>query len=126
MALRLEGHSIELERLMAKEIVKNRRLLGPNDPHTQEQELGLKGMSVRRLTLVKGGRDHFGFDWRFIRYKDGGAKCVLVPMKSPQDFKGGKDYVEGGKEFKMDTAEMPVDVGQALLTISTLESQAIL
>jgi len=100
-ALRLEGRAIELERFAAKHLNKNKRLLGPTHPTTLEQECGIKGMAVRKLTLVGDDDDT---DYRFVRYE--GDECVLAPMKSAHDFPGGNDYEEG-KEFSIDIADMP-------------------
>lgn len=52
MALRLEGHQIEIERHMARELVKNRRLLGPTNPLTLELKYGIKGLAVRRVKML--------------------------------------------------------------------------
>ena len=51
LALRMEGHEIEVETVMAKELGKNRRLLGPDHPTTKEVEYALKCVSVRRVSM---------------------------------------------------------------------------
>lgn len=102
-ALRSEGHEIELERIMAKQILEGRQVLGPDHPSTLEMETGLKGMSVRHLKpLDKKDKDDSVHSYRFVRYENNDAKCIISPMANAHDFEGGNSYEEG-KEFAIDT-----------------------
>jgi hypothetical protein len=96
MALKLEGHQIEIERHVARELVKNRRLPGPNNPYTLELQYGIKVLAVRRVKMLEEDADIFGH--RLVRYEGEGTKCVIAPMATVHDFEGGNKYEEG-KEF---------------------------
>jgi len=98
MGLRLEGHQIEIERRTAKEIVKNKRILGPMHPYTMELELGIKGLKVRRVKMLEEGNDDI-WAHRLVRYEGEGNRCVITPMTTSHDFPGGNDYQGDGTEF---------------------------
>lgn len=105
MALRLEGHQIEIERKMARAIVKNKQLLGPSNPHTMELELGIKGLKARRLKMSEKDTTDGIWAYRLVRYEDDYTRCVIVPMVTAHDFVGGKDYQGDEKEFSMTIGE---------------------
>lgn len=88
---------------MAKEIAKNKHLLGPANPFTMELELGLKGLKVRRV-MEKDPTDGI-YAHRLVRYDNEYNSCVIAPMATAHDFVGGKDYQGDEKEFTVSIGE---------------------
>lgn len=73
--LQIERRSIECERIISEEVVRSRRVHGPNHEHTVDLERKLELCRIRKVFLEPPYSDPGAYHTQ--RYEDDGKKCVL-------------------------------------------------